>query len=140
MTNKNIEKDAFIDVFNDTDEYPHVEDVANHFDISKAKVSQLANRYRKNGEPVINRRKKDNPTGGAEPTDDETSSITFFVDENLNISVRTKANQERVSQILADNDYIGPEQMNDEFAIHLAFVLMANEVTAQIISEYAGDS
>jgi len=46
---------------------------------------------------------------------------------------------EEVAQTLADNDYIGPDQLNDEFAVHLAFILISNEVTAQIISQYAGE-
>lgn len=139
MTTK-IDKDDFIEAFNDVDTYPTIDDVASHFGIKNTKVSQLANRFRKNGEAIINRRKKDHPVGGVEATNDETTSITFLIDDDLNVTTQTRVNLERVAQVLIDNDYISPDHRNDEFAVHLAFILMVNEVTTQIISKYTSES
>jgi len=62
------------------------------------------------------------------------SSITFEIDPELFITVKSKVNSE-IIETLIDSDYLRPEQSEDENAIHLAFVLIANETTEQIIEE-----
>jgi len=136
QTNTKIDKEQFIDVFNDIETFPTVADVAAELGISKSKASQVANRYRSQGEAVINRRKKDAPLAGAYLSEDDESTITFFIDEDLNIRVRTRVNMKKMSQVLIDNDYIPADAGEDEFAAHLAFLLLVNEVTAQKLDEY----
>lgn len=135
-TKQNIDKEEFIEVFNDLETYPTLRDVASYFSISTQKVSQTANRYRKAGEEIINRRTKEHNAAGAETTDEDHSQIIFTLDEDLNVSVKTKVNMDKMRQVLMDNGYINHEDTEDETIYHLAFILIVNETTTQLISEY----
>lgn len=136
MTQEKLDHEEFIEVFNDMETYPTVKSVAEHFQITPQKVSQTANRLRRNGEPVINRRTKNQELAGTELTEDEHSTITFYLDEDLSVSVKSSINLEKMKQVLLDNGYINHEDVGDEGIYHMAFIVIANEITTQLISEY----
>lgn len=65
---------------------------------------------------------------------DGVSSITFEIDSDMNVVVKSKINK-RMVLTLIDESYIKADQSEDEGAIQLSFVLIANEVTNQLIDE-----
>lgn len=67
-------------------------------------------------------------------TEDERSSVTIFIDKDLKMQIKSKINTEIV-QKLVDEGYLLEGQIEDEGAIQLAFILLANEVTDQIIEQ-----
>ena len=60
------------------------------------------------------------------------SCIIFDIDSELKTTVKSRINDE-ISMSLIDEGYITSEQSHDESAIQLAFILITNEVTEQII-------
>jgi len=74
---------------------------------------------------------------GIQFTKNESSSITFYIDKNLNIRVESKANRDMANKLVEEN-YIGENQVEDPEAHHLAYVLIANEVTDQMVQQYQG--
>ena len=69
-------------------------------------------------------------------TTEDTSSISFFIDEDLNVKPKTFINMQQLETPLLNNDYIQQSQVEDDYAYHLALILIASEVTSQIISNY----
>lgn len=65
---------------------------------------------------------------------EEHSTITLIIDNDLNVKTVTKINPEVVETLL-EKDYLPHNLANDKDAIQFAFVLIANEVTDQIIEE-----
>jgi hypothetical protein len=63
---------------------------------------------------------------------DENSTITFEIDEDLKVIVHTRINP-KIALTLIDREYLTPKDADDQGAVQLAFVLIANEVTEQII-------
>ena len=76
---------------------------------------------------------------GAIPISEGNSSILFEIDKELNVTTKSRVNKEIVP-VLIDNKYLDSPQSEDESAIQLVFVLLANEVTEQIISEINEDA
>jgi ABC-type uncharacterized transport system involved in gliding motility auxiliary subunit len=62
------------------------------------------------------------------------SSITFKFDNDLNVTTHTRINSE-IIMTLIDNDYLKSVDSEDKAVINLIFILMANEVTEQIIEK-----
>lgn len=60
------------------------------------------------------------------------SSILFEFDENLKVKVHSSVNEEIIPELIK-HEYFTEEQSKDENVIQYCFVLMANEVTEQII-------
>lgn len=68
------------------------------------------------------------------PHPENKSIITFVVSEDLSVKPVTKVHENMV-EILVNEDYILESQVEDKNAIDLAFIVIANEVTDQIISQ-----
>lgn len=75
---------------------------------------------------------------GGHLIEDGTSSITFEINNDLEIKVTSKINKE-ITETLIDKAYIKPEHSEDEATIQLAFILIANEATEQIIENINND-
>lgn len=69
-----------------------------------------------------------------EQTSDD-SRIVFIVDTNLNVKTKTYINEE-IKTPLLNNDFITENQFDDDMAHHLAMILISNDVTSQIISNF----
>lgn len=65
----------------------------------------------------------------------ENSRITFFVDNDLNVSTKTFINR-AIENTLLNNDFLTESQIGDDMANHLALILIANEVTTQYITNF----
>jgi hypothetical protein len=65
---------------------------------------------------------------------DERSQLIFFIDKDLRIQIKSKINTD-IAQKLVDEGYILEGQIEDESAIQLAFILLANEATDQILDQ-----
>lgn len=65
---------------------------------------------------------------------DELSSITFKIDNDLNVTTHTKISTDIIPTLI-DNDYLKSTDSEDQALIQLVFILLANEVTEQIIEE-----
>lgn len=68
------------------------------------------------------------------PEDDDRSSVTVFIDKNLRMQIKSKINKDIILK-LVDEGYLLEGQMEDEGAIQLAFILLANEATDQILDQ-----
>ena len=62
------------------------------------------------------------------------STITFEIDKELNVTVHTRINKDIILPLL-DQNYINANGAEDEGSIQVAFVLIANEITEQLIEE-----
>ncbi len=71
---------------------------------------------------------------GAIPISEGNSSILFEIDKELNVTTKSRINKD-ISSTLIDSNYLDSSQSEDDAAIHLVFILLANEVTEQIIEE-----
>ncbi len=69
--------------------------------------------------------------------DAESSSIVFYFDKELTVSMETDVNPLVIDKLVAEG-YIAERDISNEDAIHLAFVLIASEVTESIIGQYEG--
>lgn len=67
--------------------------------------------------------------------DGEESKIVFSVDKDLNVKTKTAVSKE-IIDILLNNNYISSDQMEDEFALHLAMVLIADDIVSEILSQF----
>lgn len=68
----------------------------------------------------------------------EDSAITISFDKELKVNVFTKINKDQIAPTLVDEGYIRGADMENEDAIHIAMILLANEATSQIVDQYAG--
>lgn len=68
-------------------------------------------------------------------TTDETSCITYYVDHDLNVKPETKINPD-IQNTLLNNDFIQDNQLDDQTALHIAMILISNEVSTQLIRNY----
>lgn len=86
---------------------------------------------------VINELQEENEklkASGAIPIAEGNSSILFEIDNELNVSTKSRINKD-IAGVLVDNQYLDSTQSEDNAAIHLVFILLANEVTDQIMQE-----
>lgn len=67
----------------------------------------------------------------------DSSTFTFYFDKDLVTSMETDVNPNVVDKLVAEG-YLAERDISNEDAIHLAFVLIANEVTESIIEQYEG--
>lgn len=73
-------------------------------------------------------------SAGPKLTEDGKSYITFEFDNELNVVTKSQINKDVVNTLI-DSGYILSEHSEDVAMIQLAFILIANEVTEQIIEE-----
>lgn len=66
------------------------------------------------------------------------STITFSIDKTFKVKTFTKVNPDIIKSLVRAQ-YIEPHQEEDTDAHHLAFVLLANEVSQQLLDEYQGE-
>lgn len=66
------------------------------------------------------------------------SSITFEIDDKLNVVTHARINK-KIVDTLINHGYLPAKSAEDETAIQLAFVLIANDVTNQIIDQVNDD-
>jgi len=66
--------------------------------------------------------------------ENRNSTISFEIDGELNVTIHTRINSD-ITLTLIDNNYLGTKEAEDEAAIQLAFILIANEATEQLIEE-----
>ena len=86
-----------------------------------------------------NRNRNKNRKNKVYYTNDNKSRIVFEIDDDLkNIITKTTINKNVVRKLI-ELGYIGPKFSEDEMAIQLAFVLIANEVSEQIIEDVNSD-
>ena len=69
---------------------------------------------------------------GPRVIDEGKSSVIFEIDNELNIVTKSEINKDVINTLI-DNGYIKSEHSEDFAMIQLAFILIANEVTEQII-------
>lgn len=71
--------------------------------------------------------------------DEGDSSVTFSFGTELEggVGVETRINEDIVTALI-DQGVLSPESAEDERAIQLAFILLADEVAEQILMEAAG--
>ncbi|MDH5766618.1 MAG: hypothetical protein OEZ38_11440 [Gammaproteobacteria bacterium] len=77
---------------------------------------------------------KDLLSPGGYITEDGKSRLVFEFDEELNVTTKSIINKD-VVPALVDNNYISPDSTEDEIILQLAFIVIANEVTEQIIED-----
>jgi len=65
------------------------------------------------------------------------SSITFEFDNDLNVTTHTRINSDIILTLI-DNGYMKSTESEDQAMVNLVFILMANEVTEQIIQKTNG--
>ncbi len=75
---------------------------------------------------------------GIQFTKDECSSIAFYIDKDFKVRVESKANRDMGNK-LVEEGYLSDHQVEDPEAHHLAYLLIANEITDQMISQYQGE-
>lgn len=75
---------------------------------------------------------------GGSMTEEGSSSVTFEINNDLEIKVKSKISKD-IIETLIDKAYITPEFSEDEATIQLAFILIANEATEQIIENINND-
>lgn len=68
-------------------------------------------------------------------TEKESSSISFYIDKELKVLPKTKINDEIIPALI-DENYINQGVSDNEIVLHLAMLLIANEVSEQIIEEF----
>lgn len=66
------------------------------------------------------------------PHTDENSFVTFYIDNDLKISVNSKVNKE-IAPALIDNDVIIAEEAENIDVLQMALVVIANESSEQLI-------
>jgi hypothetical protein len=71
-------------------------------------------------------------------SNDKDSSIIFVIDENLKVTTTTSINK-AIRSKLVDYNYVDIQDMNNDKAIHLAFIMIANEATSQIMDDFVGE-
>lgn len=69
----------------------------------------------------------------------EDSSVTFYIDKDLVVRMETSVNKSVVDKLVAEG-YVSERDISNEEVIHLAFLVMANEVTENIIGQYEGNT
>lgn len=68
-------------------------------------------------------------------TDDGTSKVLLEISEDLTVNTKTIINPE-LTNVLLNNDYILPSQLDDNFAKHLALLLAAYEALDYYIRSF----
>ncbi len=78
--------------------------------------------------------RKNKSTVKIDKTKDSMSSITFEFDEDLNVTTHTRINSKIIIPLI-NSGYLQSVDSEDQALINLVFILMANEVTEQIINK-----
>ena len=70
-------------------------------------------------------------------TSKENSTITFEIDKDLAVTIHSRINSTIVTSLI-DKGYIKASDVDNEAAIQVAFVLLANEISDQLLNDLTG--
>src|SRR4030066_706829 len=70
-------------------------------------------------------------------TNKENSTITFEIDKDLMVTIHSKINKNIVTSLI-DKGYVKAVDAENEALIQVAFVLLANEISDQLLNYLTG--
>lgn len=70
-------------------------------------------------------------------TNKENSTITFEIDKDLMVTIHSKINKNIVTSLI-DKGYVKAVDAENEALIQVAFVLLANEISDQLLNDLTG--